>query len=403
MFKHTFFSLVIVFLFGSTLLAQQKAFVYSSAAGLPWSQTSYLTCMDNVFGAGNWDQLTFEAVDPNVLFSGAYDFIYLEGSNLGDIPLSTFTTANQALMEAWVLGGGDLYVNSAGNNDGTLVNLGFGGVVIHTLDFAAGISDDAVAVAGIEGSCALVDGPPGNYNGVTFTGGNFSHGFVTGPITPILESTIDNTQIVLGTLEYGTGTLMASSITPPVWHTYTNPKGFIENLLTNSGACGLPVTPPAIANDDADGDGTPDIADPCSCSDPLNPVGVTGPSGGEVFHEVITITSDPGETWEMLGTSTGVLDATGAAATFPIAVPEVSPGVYVLEIYHEINVGYTGNFSNGTPADDQTISNACTVSCSSVPTLSEWGLIIFGLLMLNLAVVYVLRRREQVQVIPTVS
>ncbi|MGK0388560.1 MAG: hypothetical protein ACI94Y_001290 [Maribacter sp.] len=152
---------------------------------------------------------------------------------------------------------------------------------------------------------------------------------------------------------------------------------------------------PTIAYDDANGDGTPDITDPCDCTDPLNPdpAVVSGPGGGEVFHELVTVTSAPGETWTMDATTTGALDATGAALVLPAAMTEISPGVYTLDFYHEINVGYAGDFSNGTST--LAIGNTCIATCASVPALGEWGLIILSLSLLNMAILFVVRRRRQ--------
>jgi hypothetical protein len=176
---------------------------------------------------------------------------------------------------------------------------------------------------------------------------------------------------------------------------YTGNFGNGGTTLSISNTCTATCIPPTIAIDDADGDGTPDIADPCDCTDPLNPdpLVVLGPGGGEVFHELVTVTSGIGETWNMDATTTGALDATGIALVLPAAMTEVSPGVYTIDFYHEITVGYAGDFSNGTATLN--IANACTVSClSTVPTLGEWGLIIFTLLMLNTAILFVVRRRK---------
>jgi len=159
---------------------------------------------------------------------------------------------------------------------------------------------------------------------------------------------------------------------------------------------------PVASNLDGDGDGNPDIADPCSCSDPMNPDPevVMGPGGGEVFHEVVTVTSGGGETWNMTAATTGALDATGAPLTLPAAMTESSLGVYTIDFYHEITVGYSGEFNNGTSTLN--VANACTESCkSTVPTLGEWGLVIFALLMLNMVVLFALRRRRQAQLAMT--
>ena len=213
-------------------------------------------------------------------------------------------------------------------------------------------------------------------------------------------NTADN--MVLGTLtsavSSGNGLIISGSLMGPTTAGTINVDVRDSGNILCLGAAPVTVNIPEcvsmITNDDANGDGTPDIADPCDCSDPMNPPStVTGPSGGEVFHELVTVTSGAGETWTMDATTTGALDATGAALALPTVMTEISPGVYTLDFYHEINVGYTGNFSNGTSTLN--ISNTCTATCSSVPTLGEWGLIIFTLLMLNMAVLFVVRRKRK--------
>ena len=210
---------------------------------------------------------------------------------------------------------------------------------------------------------------------------------------------------VLGTItgagSTAVGLVISSTITGPITPATTlsvdvrdtnNPTGCLGGtaVTVNIPEC---IIVPIIANDDANGDGTPDIADPCDCTDPMNPPStVTGPGGGEVFHELVTITSGAGETWNMDATTTGALDATGAVLVLPAALTEISAGVYTLDFYHEINVGYAGDFSNGTST--LSIGNTCTATCSGIPTLGEWGLIIFTLLMLNIAILFVVRRRK---------
>jgi hypothetical protein len=90
--------------------------------------------MDLAHGVGGWDDLRFETVDPDLLFSDTYDFIYIDGSDSGADELAAFLSANQAALEAWVFGGGALLLNAAPNEGGNQ-NWGFGGVTLNYPDF----------------------------------------------------------------------------------------------------------------------------------------------------------------------------------------------------------------------------------------------------------------------------
>lgn len=90
----------------------------------------YTTSMNEVFGQGNWDDLTYENLNPEVVFSEAYCIIYMEGSDLDAIELGTFLDNNRALIEDWVLNGGRLFINAAPNEGGN-INYGFGGVILN--------------------------------------------------------------------------------------------------------------------------------------------------------------------------------------------------------------------------------------------------------------------------------
>lgn len=139
------------------------------------------------------------------------------------------------------------------------------------------------------------------------------------------------------------------------------------------------------------------INDPCSCSDPLNKV----VNGEFLFHDVLTILATPNQSVEINGTSNAeFLDATGTPIPFPVAVAQTASnsGVYEIEYYHrsnkssDITVLFTGD-PGGTPF---TTSNCDAATCTSipVPTMSQWGLMIFGLLIVNLGVVSIYRKES---------
>lgn len=144
---------------------------------------------------------------------------------------------------------------------------------------------------------------------------------------------------------------------------------------------------PTISLVDADGDGTPDITDPCSCTDPLNIADATGTIFW--FHDFVEISSGPGETWVISAFNTGALyDATTAAIPVGTVIPEIAPGVYYLDVWHVSAVGYDADFERtaGGPLFTLNVGNMCdaaTCATASVPTLSEWGIIFMFLLLLT--------------------
>ncbi len=122
------------------------------------------------------------------------------------------------------------------------------------------------------------------------------------------------------------------------------------------------------------------LDNPCGCND-ANNVDSDNDGNVDLFLETITITDDPGATWTMDNTSTGVLDNTGAA-TIPTFV-EGPDGTYTVSFYHSAMSGYTASFSNG---EETLMANATCGACGDVdaiPTMSEWGLILLALLLMT--------------------
>ncbi|HFA49253.1 MAG TPA: hypothetical protein ENJ95_09575 [Bacteroidetes bacterium] len=158
---------------------------------------------------------------------------------------------------------------------------------------------------------------------------------------------------------------------------------------------------PSISLRDFDGDGFPDITDPCSCTDPDN----VALGSGEVtyFHDFVTITSAPGETWELTALNSGaVLDAALAPLPIGTTLPEVSPGVYRIDLWHPSNVGFDADFNRAgsplaTPLNTGGVCDgtAC-VAGAVVPTMGQWATILFALIMLSFGVVFVMRQQVAV-------
>ena len=95
----------------------------------------------------------------------------------------------------------------------------------------------------------------------------------------------------------------------------------------------------------------------------------------------------------MTAATTGAHDVTGTPLVLPVNVPEIAPGIYVLEFFHEFGIGYNGEFSNGIATLN--ISNSCALTCITVPTLNSWGLIILTLLLLNMVALFMIRRKKE--------
>ena len=154
-----------------------------------------------------------------------------------------------------------------------------------------------------------------------------------------------------------------------------------------------------ITNDDVNGDRSPDITDPCSCDDPQNSLVYNGPSGPEngdlLFHEIVIVASGAGESWEMTTLNGGqVYDAAGNPLTLSLPMTEGPAGVYAIEFWHHAAVGYDADFSNGVATLN--MFNSCAACPTLVPTMGEWGLIFFVLLLMTGGLVALVRRKKRV-------
>ena len=178
--------------------AVDAAFVHA-AIGVPYNHLNYVNEMNSALGAGNWHQMTYEAVDATRLFSDSYNYIYLEGTDNNANEMEAFLTSNQQLIEDWVAAGNVLFLN-AGPNEGDGMNFGFGGVQL---------------VRGTYTSAHAVDATLPMFNGprtpVTISfGGTYSLGAVIIPAgsdtTRILQS--DNGTDLLVQAIWGNGKVL---------------------------------------------------------------------------------------------------------------------------------------------------------------------------------------------------
>lgn len=144
---------------------------------------------------------------------------------------------------------------------------------------------------------------------------------------------------------------------------------------------------------------TPSIADPCSCTDILN----KRDAGGVVthFHDILTIKGSANTTVTLvtgganfLNTNlsqipTGTIGTTDAAGDFTIDFWHASKASGSVEV----TVG--GVPTTPSPFALSVCDATICAVLAPIPTMSEWGSIIFGLLTLNLGLVF-LRRKETI-------
>ncbi|MCX4246267.1 thrombospondin type 3 repeat-containing protein [Paraliomyxa miuraensis] len=247
---------------GATEGEAEAAVAYiRSNVGAPWGESTNEQAMDLVFGAGGWDDLRYETVNPATLFSPAYGFIYMEGSDSNASELQAFLTANQAALQAWVSAGGDLFLNAAPNEGGNQ-NWGFGGVTLHYNDSSVNPG------SAINPAHQIWNGPflptsPGN-----FTGGAFAHATVSGPglIGHIQDANGGNPHLA-ELPAFGAGRIMFGGLTTSNFWTPT-PEAL--NLRANVIAY--------LAGDDTDMDGIIDGAD--NCPEVMNPMQEDGDMDG---------------------------------------------------------------------------------------------------------------------------
>ncbi|MBS1587763.1 MAG: T9SS type A sorting domain-containing protein [Bacteroidetes bacterium] len=198
----------------------------------PWGQSTNVNAMNNVFGVGGWQQGNY-STSPAAIFSASTPVVFLEGSDQNAIALNNFLTANIALIENWVYGGGHLFINAAPNQGGN-INLGFGNIV---LDYLPTYSDTGIAV--LPGD-QIFNGP---YTPVAtnYSGGSFAHAFLTGPgLVSLMEN--DSAQILLARKTWGAGVAYFGTLTQP---NFWNPNPQATNLWYNilSSVANGPVTP----------------------------------------------------------------------------------------------------------------------------------------------------------------
>jgi hypothetical protein len=131
-------------------------------------------------------------------------------------------TANAAAIASWVNGGGRLLINAAPNTGGN-INFGFG----VTLNYNGGTSQDDGPTSTPNPSNPIFAGPVTPVS-TSYTGTHFSHAYLTGPLTPVIQDSGGRT--VFGTLVQGSGFVGFGGMTTDNFH---SPKPQAHNLVEN--------------------------------------------------------------------------------------------------------------------------------------------------------------------------
>jgi len=291
--------------------------------------------------------------------------------------LLLFVTANQALMEAWVQAGGLLYINSAPNVGGT-INIGFGGVQIiydpsyYGYGYFGTFTDCAEIAPNIAGNCLITDSPVDVTAGFPICGNFFGHAFVSGPgIIPILLNDVSG-DVVLAELPFGAGNVVIGGITAPMFHDpIIEAKQLLENTIANVG-CGISCTD-AIAGQ---------VQAPFQCD--LSGITV-----------VISIINDDGSE-TIVGTAT-----TDAAGNYALG-NELACGDYSAMLMLPLPDCYADAGGNTGPVGpimftvdgDGVADGAIFAVNAEIPTLSQWGLIILALLLMNFGAIILVKENK---------
>jgi hypothetical protein len=205
-------------LLGATVLALCAALpaaasptVYMTGSIDPWGTNggagSNELAMDSAFGAGNWSRqqgFTAGAIGADT------KFMFLDGGALVATELATFLSGNQALISAFVSGGGALFINVAPLEGGDF-SMGFG-TTLHYDDGGGSYSPTASATAAGIAS--------GLFNGIAtnYSGNSFSHAYLSSDadFVSLLNDAVGRS--VFGGKAVGNGFVAFGGMTLPRFH-----------------------------------------------------------------------------------------------------------------------------------------------------------------------------------------
>jgi hypothetical protein len=194
--------------FRDSIVPKTGKYYLRTSSNEPWFSLSNPNAMDTAFGVGNWTLKFLETVNVSDMLDDAA-FIFIDGSDLGAGALSNFLDSNLADLEAWVISGGNLFINAAPSG-GSSINLGFVGSVLVYPYFSSNVTSNIP-------SHPIFNTPA--VTGTNFSGINFGHAHVTGTgFTKLLVNSADTTKMVLGFKNVGNGRVMFGGMTTNNFH-----------------------------------------------------------------------------------------------------------------------------------------------------------------------------------------
>ena len=235
---------------------------------------------------------------------------------------------------------------------------------------------DAVSIPSISGSNIICNGDPAPY--YTFTGA----------VNSVITYTLNGVQSTITIDPTGTAILPASNTsTSTVSMLNVNDGGCIATFYENDPIATSTITVETCVIPNY----TWSFLDPCNCGNPNN---ITLADGTFLFADFIRVDASQftNPNVSLSAADANFLDNTGVpidaeSATFV----SLGEGIFELPFYALTNA--PASFVVEVNGDQQAgNSNAC--SCPSIiPTLTQWGLLIYGLLILNLFVSALYRKK----------
>ncbi len=190
----------------------------------PWGQTTNQTCMDAVFGAGNWT-LANTGTPAATIFAPTTTFVMLEGSD-GNSNMPNFINTNITTIENWVAAGGRLFMNAAPNYGGNQT-WGFSSTTLNYPSYANTVTTTVPTNDIFLG--------PMLPTATTYTGSAFAHAYITGTgLTSLLydQAFAANQRSVLCYKLWGNGIVFFGGCTQPnFWSPSPQSTNLWENIF----------------------------------------------------------------------------------------------------------------------------------------------------------------------------
>jgi hypothetical protein len=216
---------------GLTLASASGAAAQAVVHDNPWGEGyTYDDAADDVFGGGGWTHFGI-GMAANA-FTANNRFVWFDGGNGTDGAFAAFLTANTAMIETWVMGGGRLVLNAA-TWDVLGLNLLFDVSMRHNNYDAGAPTGTATGPHPIFGDRGWGD------SGMAWTGNWFSHNVLFGTFSVLIEDGLD--RAILAEQRYGDGCVIYGGLTTNNFHS-AGGEALTRNIMDYAAndVCGSP-------------------------------------------------------------------------------------------------------------------------------------------------------------------